>query len=175
MTPTKTIALGLVLSAGLMGTPAQGHRSDLIAAGRRAGPIVLGETTVRQARRWFGEPTQRKVVEVGCIRAVRLRWARRLQVFAPRYRGETEAIAEARVKRRTIDAGPKGEITVHTRRGLRVGDTEGKLRRLYPGARPETHRGHTHYSLASGFDGRLLAKVVRGRVTAMLTGPYEFC
>ncbi len=63
-----------------------------------------------------------------------------------------------------------------TRKGLRVGDGEGKLQRLYPRARPIRHAQHTHYRLKEDVYGaRLMAKVVDGRVVQLEAWPLEFC
>lgn len=61
-------------------------------------------------------------------------------------------------------------------KGLRVGDSEGRLRALYPIAGRHTHDGHTHYTIGESRRGtRLLAKVVNRTVVQLETAPYEFC
>ena len=81
--------LRMVLAAGMLAvtlmatTPATAHRLDLMTP-NKAGPIQRGETTMRQMRRWFGAPTARKVVRVGCVRVIKARWGSKLMVYASR-------------------------------------------------------------------------------------------
>ena len=177
MTRTARFTVAMAVAAmAVIGSPVSAHKMDSIRAGRRAGPIKLNETRLRQLKDWFGEPTAKKVTRVGCIRAVRMRWGRRIVAIAPRFEGKVFPVAEVRVSKREVHFDSIGDLRLHTRRGLRVGDSERRLRRLYPHARGETHRGHTHYILRSGpSDGRLLAKVVDKVVVDIVTGPYEFC
>jgi hypothetical protein len=171
--------LRMVLAAGMLAvtlvatSPATAHRLDLMTP-NKAGPIRRGETTMRQMRRWFGAPTARKVVRVGCVRVIKARWGRRLMVYASRdTRRTVEAIF---VRARRITSTRHGDLDTHTRKGLRVGDRERKLRRLYPKRRPITHAGHSHYRLATGRYGTyLMAKVVNHRVVQLEAWPFEFC
>ena len=160
---------GLALSAA----PTSAHWEDAIAAGRKAGPIKLGETTVRQAKRWFGEPNDQRVVEIGCTKAVKVKWGEDLIVFAGRSEGKIYPIAEARVGTRVLRSDKLGDFRIHTRRGLRVGDSENRVRNLYPKADGQTHKGHTHYLLGDG--AQLLARVEAGEVVMLETRPYEWC
>ena len=60
--------------------------------------------------------------------------------------------------------------------GLRIGDRNRKVRRLYPNAEPITHAGHTHYRLREAPDnGYMMAKVVDRRVVQLELWPFEFC
>jgi hypothetical protein len=75
-----------------------------------------------------------------------------------------------------ITSAEHGDLRVHTRRGLRIGDDENRLRELYPRSTGETHAGHTHYRLRTGdFGVYLMAKVVDGEVVQLEAWPYEFC
>lgn len=152
--------------------PASAHRLDLMKPDR-AGPIVRGETTLRDLRGWFGPPTARKVIDVGCQQVIRARWSGRLTVYAY---PEARTVGAIFVRSRSITSDALGELRMHTRKGLRVGDGEGKLQRLYPRARPIGHAQHTHYRLKEDVDGaRLMAKVVDGRVVQLEAWPLEFC
>ncbi len=162
--------LGLALVAG---SPATAHRRDSMTP-QKAGPIRRETTTLRQLVRWFGQPTSRRVDEVGCVRAVKVRWGRRLRVIA--WRDRERHVAAIFVRRRTINSDRHGDLTMHTDRGLSVGDRERKLRRLYPRRRGITHAGHTHYRLKTGrFGAYMMAKVVRNRVVQLEAWPFEFC
>jgi hypothetical protein len=166
--------VGLVLA--LPGPGLQAHPIDAIAVGEHVGPIRLNESRLPRLKEWFGEPTSRKIIEIGCVRAVKMRWGVRLVAIAPRYRGRTQRIAQVLVLRRTIHSSAHGDLTIHTGKGLRIGDSEDRLQELYPNVDGETHRGHTHYVLrANSLDGRLLARVERGIVVNFLVTPYEFC
>lgn len=162
------------LAATLVGAaPALGHRADLVKP-RGAGPIVREETTLGQLRRWFGPPTARRRIRVGCERVIAARWGRRLKVYTTRQRPRT--VRAVFVASRRIVSEDHGELSWHTRKGLRIGNGEGRLRRLYPGADFETHGGHTHYRLGTGAHGAyLLAKVVDRRVVRLEAWPFEFC
>lgn len=172
-------SLRAVLAASVVATvvtsgAAGAHRADLVAATGRAGPIRRGVTTMSQMRSWFGRPTSRERIRVGCVRVVRAGWGRKLTVYATTGRPRTvEAIF---VRKPTVASDKHGDLNFHTRRGLRVGDRERKLRRLYRGADPITHSGHTHYRLATARSGEyLMGKVVANRVVQLEVWPYEFC
>ena len=165
-------ALVLALTLLFVAAPATAHDADLMRAGKRVGPIKLYETHPREARRWFGEPTSRTVDERGCVKAVRLWWRGELKVFAGR--GKSGTIAEVHVLDRTISSTQHGDLTIHTRRGIRVGDSERDVRRAYPKADSDTHRGHTHYFVENEYD-RLFVKVVDHEVVALEARPFEWC
>jgi hypothetical protein len=139
-----------------------------------AGPIVREETTLAQLRDWFGAPTVRRPVTVACSRVTKVRWGRRLEVYA--WRDEVRHVAAVFVRKRSIHSSEHGDLRIHTRRGLSVGDSNRRLRELYPRSTPMTHAGHTHYRLATGrFNAYLLAKVVDREVVQLEIWPYEFC
>ena len=163
-----------VVAMVTLSVPAQAHRADVVVNGTRVGPIKLGETNLRQVKRWFGEPTSYKVVRVGCIHLPRVRWGRRLTMIIGRPSvGRTDV--EAEVRNPVIESSKHGPISVHTRKGLAIGDTEVELLTLYPNAEGEFHDGHTHYLLKFTQEGKLIADVEGGIVLSLLTGPYEFC
>jgi hypothetical protein len=168
-----TIAATVVVAA-FTALPAGAHERDLITAGGRVGPIRTNTATIAEMKNVFGPPTSRKVVRVGCSRVIRLRWGRQLQTYT--YRADEERrIVDVKVLARRVQ-GTGGSFSFHTGRGLRVGDTERELRRLYPQRRPYTHNAHSHYILGESRRGtRLLAKVVDNRVVQLEAVPYEFC
>jgi hypothetical protein len=158
---------------GIGAAPAQAHRHDLMSP-NRAGPIVRGETRMRDLRAWFGDPTHRTTVRVGCERVIRAGWDGKLRVYSTR--AAPRIVQAIFVRARTITSAEHGDLTMHTRKGLRVGNSERRLRRLYPRSEPETHAGHTHYRLRTAADGAyLMAKVVDGDVVQLEAWPYEFC
>ena len=103
-----------IVTVALLASPAFGHKRDLIRAGKRLGPIKLYETTVREVKRWFGEPTSRKVDERGCVRnVVQLRWPG-LKVFAGRYNDGRAPVAEAHVSAPVITSLHHGELAIES-------------------------------------------------------------
>lgn len=79
--------------------------------------------------------------------------------------------------REVMAPGFREPYTFHTRKGLRVGDLERRLRRLHPRYLDNyAHKGHIHYLLAESDRGtRLIAKVVDNEVVQLEAAPYEFC
>ncbi|MGH2821197.1 MAG: hypothetical protein ACRDJ5_11145 [Actinomycetota bacterium] len=167
------LTAGALALACVAATPATAHRLDRMTP-NRGGPIRRGETTMTQMRRWFGPPSARRVVQVGCVRVVRARWGDDLRVYASR--GETRVVEAVFVRARRLVSSRHGELRMHTGKGLRVGDRERKLRRLYPPKRGITHAGHTHYRLRTARHGSyMMAKVVDHRVVQLEAWPFEFC
>lgn len=161
---------GAVLAAAV---PAAAHRADLMSP-HRAGPIVRNETTMARMKRWFGPPERKRGVRIACSRLIEARWDEGVTVYASR--GTPRTVVATFVRRRTIRSEVHGDLTIHTAKGLRVGNREGRLRNLYPSAEPITHAGHTHYRLRTARDGSyLMAKVVANRVVRFENWPYEFC
>jgi hypothetical protein len=173
-TRTAVVAVTVVTGLALGGVPASARLVEEIRAGRRIGPIRLGETTLSEARAWFGEPAARRRMQLGCIRAIRARWGRRLVVFFAL--GDRTAV-QGTVRKRTITSDRHGELSIRTRRGLGIGDSNRKLRRLYPNARRVKHRRHWDHFLTREGRPRLVAitRTKRGRVAALFSGPYETC
>ena len=169
-------ALVLALVAALVYAPGHvsAHRADMIN-GHKAGPIRSGKTTLNQVEEWFGPADDVKRVIVGCdVRLKRARWEGRLVVFFGR--GSNGTATETKVLRRTVRSTVHGDLTVHTRRGLRVGDPRRKLERLYPRAIEYRDEGKDWYILRSSPSyGRLQAAVEGRRVILLHSGPWEYC
>lgn len=167
------MAATVIASSLVVGGTAGAHNGEDVTP-NKAGPIRRGETTMAQMRDWFGEPTATKVVRVGCIRVNRVRWGQRLMVYA--VRDARRHVSAIFVQRHTITSAEHGDLTVHTVKGLEVGDRERRLRNLYPNSEPITHSGHTHYRLDTNrFGEYVMAKVVDNRVVRLEVWPYEFC
>lgn len=167
-------AMGVVvvlLTMGAVIAPVRAHERDVMTPGGKVGPIQSGETTVREMKDLFGEPRARTVKRVGCSKVVQLRWDK-IQTFS--YRSE-HVVVDVRVRSDRVRS-EEGVLRFHTRRGLRVGDSEARLRELYPHRKPMTHPkgGHVHYKLGGEYD-KLLAKVVDDTVVELEAAPYEFC
>lgn len=166
------LVVGLVASSlTAMGGAAAHPRDEMWP--NKAGPIIRDETTISELREWFGPPNSRRVIRVACVRVIRARWDG-LQVYAERV-GD-RAVGAIFVRNRVLDSSEHGELRIHTRRGLRVGDRHRKLRRLYPNADPIEHGGHIHYRLKTGnFNAYMMGKVVDDRVVQLEAWPFEFC
>ena len=158
------------LAAAALVTSASAHDRDVVTP-NRVGPIEMNETTVAETKEIFGEPRSRLVKQVGCFKVVRLRWDG-LQTY---HYKQSKTIADVRIRDEQIQAA-QGVYRFHTKRGLQVGDTEARLRELYPHRKPMTHPGggHVHYRLAGEYN-KVLAKVVDGIVTELEAAPFEFC
>jgi hypothetical protein len=172
----KRIAAAMLIALPLMAPSASAAPMDQIRANKRIGPIRFGDTTMREAKSWFGAPTSRRRMRLGCIRAIRVRWGRKLEVFFTTTK--PHAAIEGTVRRRTTRSRVHGRLTIHTRKGLRVGDRNRRIRKLHPNARPLRHGNHWDYFLVPATRyGRLVAitHTKRGRVAALFAGPYENC
>lgn len=167
-------AAALVAAFLAIGSGAQAHNGKDVTTAK-AGPIVRGETTMRDMRDWFGDPDVRKTVRVGCVRVIKARWNEGVKVFASRGEGPN-IVAAAFISRRTVASAEHGDLKLHTRKRLRVGDRERRLKRLYPNSKGITHAGHTRYRLRTGkHGGYVLGKVVDHKVVRLEVWPYEFC
>ena len=174
----KRSFVGVVIGAVVVtALPASAHRRDLMTPSGRVGAIIqTGETTNADMKEMFGRPTGKKIVRVGCSRVVRLRWRGEIQTYA--YRGDPDRIVvDVKVNTSEVTARRLGDTyAFHTRKGLRVGDTEERLQELYPRRNGITHNGHTHYILGEHNGGpKLLGKVKDGVVVQLEAAPYEFC
>jgi hypothetical protein len=166
------LVVGLVASSLTAMSGASAHPRDEMWPSK-AGPITRGETTLSELRDWFGPPDSRRVIRVACIRVIRLRWDG-LQVYAER--DDVRTADAIFVQSRRLESAEHGELRIHTRRGLRVGDRHRKLKRLYPGADPIKHAGHIHYRLKTGNNNAyMMGKVVDRRVVQLEAWPFEFC
>ncbi len=174
MRKKRALALSAVAASVLaLAAPSAAHREDLMSP-HRAGPIVRNETTLARMKNWFGPPERTRAVRIACSRLIEARWDEGVTAYSSR--GTTRIVQATFVRRRTIRSEVHGDLTIHTAKGLRVGNREGRLRNLYPSAEPITHAGHTHYRLRTARDGSyLMAKVVGNRVTRFENWPYEFC
>ena len=161
----------MLLVTGTVLAPVRAHERDEMTPGGKVGPIQTGETTVREMKDLFGEPRHRTVKRVGCSKVVQLRWDK-IQTFSYR---KQRVVVDVRVRSERIPS-EEGVLRFHTKRGLRVGDSEARLRELYPHRKPMTHPkgGHVHYKLG-GESNKLLAKVVDETVVELEAAPYEFC
>lgn len=169
---TGEVAAGFAILLLIGSVPASAHREDWMKPAR-AGPIHQGETTMPEMKAWFGDPTSKKIIRVACVRVRRVKWGDDIKVYVNRDLNTTDAIF---IRSRTITSAEHGDLTMHTRKGLRIEDSERKLVRLYPNAEPITHAGHTHYRLKTGrWASYLMAKVVDGVVIQFESWPYEFC
>ena len=169
-----TLSFALVVALLNLSSSVSAHRSDMIN-GHKAGPIRNGETTLEKAEEWFGPADAVKRVVVGCdVPLKRARWEDRLVSFFGR--GSSGTATETRILRRTLRSTVHGDITIHTRKGLRIGDSRRKLRRLYPQAIEYRHGGRQWYILKSSPSyGRLEAAVEGRRVVVLRSGPWEYC
>jgi len=166
------LVIGLVASSLTAMSGASAHPRDEMWPGK-AGPIIRNETTMSELREWFGPPDSRRVVRVACIRVVRTRWDG-LQVYTER--DDVRTADAIFVKSPVLESAEHGELRIHTKRGLRVGDRHRKLRRLYPNADPIEHAGHIHYRLRNGRNNSyMMGKVVDRRVVQFEAWPFEFC
>jgi len=171
---SRKMVVGLVAAVIVVGAaPAGAHRSDLINGEGRVGPIQTNETTTSDMKAMFGEPNQKKIVRIGCSMVVSLRWDD-VQVRA--YQADKQRkIVDVKVLSRTVNA-IDADYKIHTSRGLRVGDSEARLRELYSVAEGEPHNGHTHYLLQEDrYWNRFVAKVIDSKVVQLETAPYEYC
>jgi hypothetical protein len=164
-----------VIAFTVAGTvPALAHKADLMNP-HRAGPIVRNETTMAEMRDWFGAPSDRTTKMVGCVRLTKVRWNEGVTAYTSRG-GAPRLVLATFIRSRSIHSEEHGDLEIHTKRDLRVGDRERRLRRLYPGAGPITHAGHTHYRLGTAPSGAyLMGKVVGNEVVQLENWPFEFC
>lgn len=175
MKRTACLLTSLLVVAMVAG-PAAARPVDLVKAGTRLGPIRFFETTLGETKSWFGAPTARRKVRLGCIRAIKARWGQRLLVFFTTTRDHTAI--EGEIRRRRLRSKEHGPLKPHTLKGLRVGDGYRKLSRLYPRADTNRHGNHFDHFLRYSPDGGRLAaltKYRKGRVRALFAGPYENC
>jgi hypothetical protein len=172
--PGRALACAaLILVALLPANEASAHPRDAIVAGKRIGPVRFDTTRLRRAKAFFGEPTVQKRVPLGCIRAIKARWGRKLTLFFTTDR--PHVAIQGTVRRRRIISKVHGALRIHTPKGLRVGDSNRRLRRLYPNATPVRHEGHFDYFLKSSPKLVAITRYRRGRVRALFSGPYENC
>jgi hypothetical protein len=170
----------LALAAGtvlvLASLPVTAAQNELFTA-RRAGPMRLGDTTISKLKRWFGEPDVEKKITRGCFKVWRVQWGGYLKAFAVKHPNGGRRLAETWVRHRTITSRKHGDLTMRTRKGLRVGDRVRKLKRLYPNYQRFRINGKTFYELRPTEEAhpRLMATGRDRRVRALINRPYEYC
>lgn len=168
--------LAALTAAAVTAGPAAARPVDLVKGGSRLGPIRLFETTLAQTKSWFGAPTSRRWVRLGCIKAIEVKWGEKLLVYFET--GGDHTAVEGEIRRRRLRSKQHGLLRPQTIKGLRVGDGHRKLNRLYPKAAANRHGDHFDYFLRSSPErGRLVAltKYRRGRIKGLFAGPYETC
>jgi hypothetical protein len=157
------------------------ERSSALAANGRdlinrkhAGPIKIGKTTFKRAKKIFGKPTKNKIVQRGCIKVRRARWGRALTIYFGKDASGTAT--EVRIQKREIGSKTKGLLRIHTKKGLRVGDATKRVRKLYPRAQRYRVKGKWLWELKRNtLKGRLQAWTNNGKVVRLSNGPYEYC
>lgn len=165
--------VALAVSVLATAAPTAAHRRDLMTP-HRAGPIVRNETPMSRMKQWFGPPEWRRGVRIACSRLIEARWDEGVTAYTSR--GDARTVQATFIRRRIVESDVHGELAIHTAKGLRVGNREGRLTNLYPSADPMTHAGHTHYRLRTAPEGAyLMAKVVGNRVVRFENWPFEFC
>jgi hypothetical protein len=160
----------------LVAGPSNAHKADLFTA-NRVGPIKIGKTTLKQTKAWFGDPSKRRKVTVGCdVELTRVKWGNRLKIYFGRS-GKKRVVSEVWVRDRTITFDGIGDLTMHTRKGLKVGDKVKRLKNLYPKAKRYKFKGRAWYELrpAGPVKGRVRAYVKDGGVVALTNPPWEYC
>ncbi len=170
------VVVALVVTT-LLTSPAPAHKLDTAVGGKRLGPVRFNQTTLRKAKAWFTAPSQRKTVQLGCIKAVKVTWrARELVVYFTK--SKPHLAIEGSISKRAIKSRRHGTLRMHTRLGLNIGDGNRRLRRLYPGKSPSRHANHYDWFLAASPNGGrlvVLTRTRRGPVAALFAGPYETC
>jgi hypothetical protein len=158
-----------------MAMPASAGAEDVFTK-FRAGPIRNNKTTISDLKDWFGNPDSVKKVRRGCIRVWRVKWGDRLRVYAWKQEGRRR-VAETWVNRRTLTSDQHGTLQMHTRRGLRVGNSVTRLKKLYPKAERHRFNKTTRWwqLLPGAVDPRLIAHTRDGKVIALVNAPYEYC
>jgi hypothetical protein len=169
------VAAGTVLL--LASLPATAALQNELFTARRAGPMRLGDTTIGKLKRWFGEPDAEEKITRGCVKVWRVRWGWYLKAFGIKHPNGGRRLTETWVRQRTITSKKHGDLTMHTRKGLRVGDRVRKLKRLYPNYQRFRINGKNFYELKPIEEAhpRLMAIGRDRRVRALINRPYEYC
>jgi ASC-1-like (ASCH) protein len=172
----RLLAIFAVAAVVLAAAPATAADDSPFTA-RRAGPMKLGITTIGKLKKWFGEPDAEKKITRGCFEVWRVRWGNYLRAFAITHPKGGRRLTETRVQRRTITSSKHGDLTMRTKKGLKVGDKVSKLKKLYPNFQKFRLNGKNFYELkpVEEFHPRLWAIGREGRVRALINRPYEYC
>jgi hypothetical protein len=170
--------LAILVSSALLlaALPATAADNELFTT-HRAGPMKLGDTTIGKLKKWFGEPDAEKKITRGCFEVWRVRWGSYLKAFAIKHPNGGRRLTETWVRKRTITSSKHGDLTMHTRKGLRVRDKVKKLKNLYPDFQKFRFNGKNFYELkpVEELKPRLWAIGKEGRVRALINRPYEYC
>jgi hypothetical protein len=133
------VPLVLLLAAGSSGAATTEARITPV----RLGTIRISETTLEEAKAEFGEPAKIKPLGTGCWeRMKRLYWGDDLRILFVYVDGR-HVVLTPRVSARHVDLANGDRWRVATAEGLEVGDTEDRLRELYPRARNYGSRTYT--------------------------------
>lgn len=166
------LLLAATVAAVATGARVEAHPADVIVTGTRAGPLVMGETTLTDAKDWFGSPDSLTKRRYQCIRVITAVWPGLRLKFSQ----ELQRLVEIKIRAHEIVSFEHGRLRFHTRRGLRVGDTLLHVHQKYPDAPFYTHDLHIHHVLHLRFPvGRVEATTRLGLVTELLVAPWELC
>jgi len=160
-----------VAAAVFVAVPAVADKEDLVTVGR-IGPIERDETTFRQVKRWFGPPASLSIHEYQCITVVDALWPGRFRIL---FHESAKTVVVAKLRKRSVVSDRDGLLQFHTRKGLRVGDSAGRIDNLYPRADKHHHPNKNHWILVSNLRGRLEATTSEHEVTELRVFPYEAC
>jgi hypothetical protein len=149
------------------------HKTDLINR-KKAGPVKIAETTLKDAKKIFGKPDTNKIVRRGCIKVRRARWGNALTIYFGK--GPKGVATEVRVRKKEVGTKTEGRLRIHTKKGLKVGNPTGKVKDLYPRAQSYKVKGKKVWELKRNtLKGRLQAVTDNGAVDTLANAPYEYC
>lgn len=159
------VVAAAIALAGSGGQPEAlaGHSDGTITTGVRSGPIHLGETTIAGVKEFFGEPDWDAEGGADCGGSRFAEWTD--EGFRIIYDTDSKKVWMVNTLG-TSSSSTQGELQWRTVKGLRVGDGQRKMRRLYPKAEKEgTFDGTTLWKLHRPSQYRLLtAATTDGRV-----------
>jgi hypothetical protein len=144
---------------------------DLVTVGRM-GPIERDETTLGQVKGWFGQPASVSRHQYQCITVIDAVWPGRFRIL---FHETEKTVVVAKLRKRSVVSDRHGLLQFHTRKGLRVGDSAGRVDDLYPRAGRHHHPNKNHWILVSNLRGRLEATTSGHEVTELRVFPYEAC
>ncbi len=143
------------------------RKADMIGRERVAN-LRYGHATYADAKGMFGEPASKRRVG-GCVPTLIAKWPG-IKMWFDRSEGRTAILGF--VRSRAVPTTGGETLEIHTRKGLRVGDTVKRLKRLYPNAQSSRDRGGRRRYQLEGKDGGsfLVAIGDRGRVVVLQSG-----
>ena len=165
------VALGVAI---FLAVPAVADPDDLVTA-RRMGPVDRDLTTYEQFKNWFGPPTSKDRHPYQCIEVIDAVWRGRFRMFFSVGADATNTMVVAMLRKRSVISDRHGLLQFHTRKGLRVGDSAGRVENLYPRADKHHHPDKNHWILYSSERGRLEATTSGHEVTELRVFPFEAC